>query len=112
MSSLEQIKSTLLEERSSLNRQLALYKKEDPLLSPVEKRSFTLDEIGEISTQHDQLLASRVQVEQRLEEVENTLSRIESGKYGICENCGKKIEEERLRALPTAKYCLDCEARV
>lgn len=48
-------------------------------------------------------------LEKRLEEVNTALEKIKKGTYGICEKCGKKIDEKRLMALPTAKYCLNCK---
>jgi DnaK suppressor protein len=45
----------------------------------------------------------------RLRAIENALERIHTGKYGLCLRCGKKIPEERLRALPYAVLCLDCK---
>jgi RNA polymerase-binding transcription factor DksA len=41
-------------------------------------------------------------------EVLAALERIERGTYGSCENCGKKIIEERLELLPYARYCTPC----
>ncbi len=38
--------------------------------------------------------------------VENALSRIENGKYGECEVCDERIEEQRLEALPYATLCM------
>ena len=36
----------------------------------------------------------------RLRSIDNALSRIHNGKYGLCLKCQKKIPEERLRAIP------------
>ena len=47
-----------------------------------------------------------------LEEVELALSKIESGQFGFCEACEKNITAKRLKALPWAKYCLDCQDRM
>ncbi len=41
----------------------------------------------------------------RLTDIENALAKIEGGKYGVCEICGKKIEENRLDANPSARTC-------
>lgn len=38
--------------------------------------------------------------------VENALSRIKNGKYGECEVCDERIEEQRLEALPYATLCM------
>jgi RNA polymerase-binding protein DksA len=42
-----------------------------------------------------------------LEEIDNALSRIEEGTYGICEATGKPIAKARLEAKPWAKYCVE-----
>ena len=45
----------------------------------------------------------------RLTSIENALKRISEGRYGICLKCGKRIPEERLRALPSAVLCVSCK---
>ena len=37
--------------------------------------------------------------------------KLNEGTYGICEECGKDISEERLIALPYAVRCIECEER-
>jgi RNA polymerase-binding transcription factor DksA len=34
---------------------------------------------------------------------------LNEGTYGICEHCGKAINEGRLEAIPTARLCRDCQ---
>lgn len=46
--------------------------------------------------------------EQLLKEVDDALARIERGSFGRCENCGREISQERLQALPYARYCIRC----
>lgn len=41
---------------------------------------------------------------QELEEVRAALRRMDSGSYGLCQECGKPISPQRLRASPTARY--------
>jgi DnaK suppressor protein len=41
--------------------------------------------------------------------IEEALARIESGTYGICTNCGNEIRPGRLKAMPWARYCIDCQ---
>jgi len=43
-----------------------------------------------------------------LEEINEALKKIEEGTYGICEMCEEKIQEERLKIKPFAKYCIIC----
>jgi RNA polymerase-binding transcription factor DksA len=54
-------------------------------------------------------LSLGVNLEKRLKEINDALSKIENGTYGICEKCGSKIDEKRLKAFPTARYCVKCK---
>ena len=44
-----------------------------------------------------------------LHKIDEALSRLEEGAYGYCFECGEEIAEQRLRALPFAVRCKDCE---
>ena len=44
-----------------------------------------------------------------LNKINDALSRLEHGEYGYCFDCGEEIAEKRLRALPFAVRCKDCE---
>jgi DnaK suppressor protein len=44
-----------------------------------------------------------------LNKVNDALHRLEEGDYGYCYECGEEIAEKRLRALPFAVRCKDCE---
>lgn len=47
-------------------------------------------------------------LEIQLKEINQALRKIEKGQYGICENCKKPINEERLKFIPQAKFCIEC----
>src|SRR5262249_43951305 len=51
-------------------------------------------------------------VEGELADVEHALRRLDEGTYGRCEACGKPIDDDRLEALPAARFCLEDQARV
>ena len=44
-----------------------------------------------------------------LNKVIDAVARLEQGDYGNCFECGEEIAEKRLRALPFAVRCKDCE---
>ena len=46
---------------------------------------------------------------QTLVEIDRALQRIDAGDYGSCANCNEDIARARLRAVPWAKYCVDCQ---
>ncbi len=48
--------------------------------------------------------------EYRLKAIDAALSRLERGRYGICEKCKEEIPIERLKAVPFAAYCIDCQS--
>lgn len=53
--------------------------------------------------------SSKVSVlENKLSEVNEALVKMENNSYGICEKCGKQIDEARLEANPSAKLCEVC----
>lgn len=47
-------------------------------------------------------------VKKRLVQLRKALTNIKIGKYGICENCGKMIDTDRLAVKPDATLCITC----
>lgn len=46
----------------------------------------------------------------KLAQIDEAISRINRGTYGICESCGEKIAKGRLMALPFTQLCVSCKA--
>ena len=46
------------------------------------------------------------QVEAELADVDRALRRLDDGTYGTCEACGRPIGDERLEAMPAARFCV------
>jgi DnaK suppressor protein len=44
-----------------------------------------------------------------LTKINDALGRLDEGTYGYCSDCGGEVSEQRLRALPFAVRCKDCE---
>jgi RNA polymerase-binding transcription factor len=44
-----------------------------------------------------------------LTKINDALGRLDEGTYGYCSDCGGEISEQRLRALPFAVRCKECE---
>ncbi len=40
--------------------------------------------------------------------IDIALKKIESGTYGVCEECGAPIGEKRLEAIPWVRLCIEC----
>jgi len=73
--------------------------------SPFGKREEEATESFEL----EKRLALEKQLIDRLAEVEHTLHKFEDETYGLCDNCGKPIDPDRLDALPEANLCLSCK---
>jgi DnaK suppressor protein len=66
-------------------------------------------ETSEADIQDDIEFALIQMKSETLHKIEEALSRLEEGTYGNCFECGDEISERRLRALPFAVRCKDCE---
>jgi RNA polymerase-binding transcription factor DksA len=47
-----------------------------------------------------------------LDQIVEALRRIESGSYGVCQECDELIAKPRLQALPFAAHCIDCARKM
>lgn len=106
MLDLKEVKKKLEEERKViLERIMKLtrdkLRKDGPLEADFAEQAVSLEN-SEVVDALDE--TSR----QELEQIDNALKRIESKTYGVCLDCGEKIGEKRLLALPYAQFCVNC----
>ncbi|HSX57750.1 MAG TPA: TraR/DksA C4-type zinc finger protein [Candidatus Saccharimonadales bacterium] len=101
----------LVEQKEKLSKQIIYLKKEDPYAKTDRETAVLDDTITEIE-EHDRIFATAEELKKELIDVERALKRIEAGTYGICLSSGDKIEEERLKIMPTASLCLSCQKKV
>lgn len=66
-------------------------------------------ETSEVDIQEDIELALIQMKAETLNKINEALQRLDAGRYGFCFECGEEISEARLRALPFAVRCKDCE---
>lgn len=69
-------------------------------------------DMGTETFEREKAESIRISTEGQLLDVERAIARLDSGEYGICEMCGKKISDARLEARPAARYCVDDQAKV
>lgn len=111
---IERLKQSLEKEKLSIEKELESFATKDKNIkdnwdvkrpnnedTDMEEKA---DEVGE----YDNLLSLEHSLELKLKDVNFALEKIKQGKYGICEKCGKEIEEQRLSAYPEAKLCIKC----
>jgi len=70
---------------------------------------FDAVESSEADIQDDIEFALIQMKSETLNKINDALVRLENGDYGNCFECGEEIAEKRLRALPFAVRCKDCE---
>lgn len=64
---------------------------------------------GDPSVQEREInMALRRRARRKARSLQEALTRVEEGTYGICERCGREIGAQRLEALPEARLCIDC----
>jgi DnaK suppressor protein len=61
-----------------------------------------------IAFERSQVDALVRQAQHQLEEIDAAQQRLHAGTYGVCEQCGAAIGDERLEARPTARLCIRC----
>jgi DnaK suppressor protein len=45
-----------------------------------------------------------------LSDIDAALRKMDKGTYGLCEHCKNPIEKKRIKALPSARYCMSCQS--
>jgi RNA polymerase-binding transcription factor DksA len=58
---------------------------------------------------HARVNALQRQIDRQIIQLRKALARVKIGAYGLCENCGKLIDTDRLMIYPEATLCVDCE---
>ena len=74
-----------------------------------ERQAIDQGETSELDTQGELEFALIQMKAETLNKIDAALRRLDEGTYGRCYECGNEITQRRLRALPFAVRCKDCE---
>jgi len=66
-------------------------------------------DIGDAIFEREKDLGFILNTEDKIAKIDNALIAIRQGKYGVCEECGRKISKERLQVIPYTTLCKDCK---
>lgn len=103
------IKDMLLKKREDLVREIGRRSKASTE-SGAQDIGDILDSVSEERTRElDMILTDREK--RKLAQIDDAIERIEENTYGLCEDCGVKIPKARLKVLPFAKYCIECQEK-
>lgn len=103
---LDELKATLEQQRAQLQAELA-EKNGTPPADGMGYSTHPADD-GTVAFEQAADLAIRENTKRMLYQVERALFRMEEGTYGVCRQCGDKIDPARLKAIPYTRYCLHC----
>lgn len=111
----EELKQKLEDEKELLEKELAKFAKKDTRPSGDWDTKYphinggSMEEEADEVEEYETLLQIEHNLETRIKDIDLALEKIKTGEYGICENCGKEIDEERLKIMPEARFCLNCQ---
>jgi len=108
---IDELKLALEKEKRELTEELQSFATKDKKLDgDWDAKYEDLGNDWDANAQEVTEYATRVPIEHELElrlvDVEKSLEKISKGSYGICEKCGEPIDEERLKANPAARNCI------
>ncbi|MEO0255146.1 MAG: TraR/DksA family transcriptional regulator [candidate division WOR-3 bacterium] len=111
---IEKLKKKIIEKREKIIKFLEKAEKSGMSWAESGERIFhhhisdtaTDEELKELAFMN----ATRLREELAL--IEDAISRIKDGTYGICLKCSKPIPLYRLKAIPYARYCIKCQKEI
>lgn len=102
----EEFKNQLLDMKTTItNRIEALGRDKTRANGPIEADSSEQAQ----TIQNDEVVDHLDDLERaELVQIDAALTRIESGTFGACSDCGESISDKRLKAVPFAIICMNC----
>ncbi|RKZ33908.1 hypothetical protein DRQ33_03255 [bacterium] len=115
---LERFKKILLAMREELQHDWDSFEKENlsqnlrDHLGQVSAYTTHPADMGSITDEQERAFLLAGHEKEVLDAIDRALQRIENKTYGKCVVCGSKISMERLRAIPYAEYCRECQEEI
>lgn len=117
-----ELKEKLETQKKEIENQLLRFAKKDDNLkndwdTKYPKRasgatgSSALEEAADDVEEYANMLPVEHSLELRIRDMKIALEKIKKENYGKCENCNKKIDEERLKIYPEARFCVKCDKK-
>jgi DnaK suppressor protein len=113
---LEEFKKLLLQKKEELETDLSNLGSENPKLKGDYQTKYpqygdSLEDSAMELESYIEALPIEYRLEKKLALVKEAIKKIEKGKYGVCEKCGRNISEARLKIVPEAKFCVKCQGQ-
>ena len=110
------VRAQLVREREHLMTQLrniGRAPKDDASGRPADREGGSLDfdegfaDSGQVTAERGEVDALATNLLENLRDVDDALTKLDAGSYGLCEVCGRPIAEARLEAMPSARTCIE-----
>ena len=103
---IKEIKEILLQMREKLLRSA-----QEQIRDPSNVTFEGGDEIDRADLEEERYLTFRIKGREAtlIHKIDYALMKMESGTYGVCENCGAPIPYQRLKARPVTTMCIECK---
>jgi len=106
-------KETIETEIKKILLQIDVLKKDDPFADPDHASdNAAVDTDVREQVGHDTIEAQVKDLEKRVGDMKLALTKISRGNYGKCEKCSQPIPLARLKLIPEARFCIDCERKL
>lgn len=116
----DELKQRLLEMRGNISERIETINNEEKggglglsMDESIEELSNYDNHPGDVGTEvfeRSKDLALKGDAMLTLRAIDDALEKMSSGKYGVCEVCGKEISVERLDAVPYTTQCVECKS--
>lgn len=107
---IEEVKNKLLKEREEIKFLIEVQEKE--VSEILEEPVADSDEVADRYELKEEVHLKKEILEERLAKIEKALLKIEKGNYGICDQCGNKIEDVRLEIDLASDLCRQCAIKL
>ena len=112
---LKQFRRMLIELRKKLSQNVTHLERE-----ALRNEGQSVDELSDLPVDHladrgtdnfakDLMIGVLQNSEAEICDIDAALARIENGTFGVCERCEDKVPKARLKALPFARLCIECQ---
>ncbi len=112
---LEEFKTLILEKRKVVADDLVEAKeKADEVLKNNSVNAIYSSHIADAGSDQQEMEKNYYMVDREntfLQYLNRALDMLEEGTFGICTNCGKLINKERLMEVPHTSSCFDCKSK-
>lgn len=108
------LKEKLENKKAALEKQLGTFATRDPKLKGDWDTRFPdfdggMEEAADEVEEYTSRLPVEFSLEIMIKNINLALEKLKQGKYGKCENCGKKIDGKRLEVHLAARTCMKCQ---